>query len=455
MSQFTKTRVVITEKDKPARVSKLAELIANTIFETEIRKGLSVSDYEKDYVVINGARTLFDSLLSLKDKYLKIDVASPFRNVTLTPIVKSDSANNSIFHLSFDDSETAKILYTNEKDATDEEKKAIADEIADENFFAQPIYDAQTQLFQALFELDKHANTLIERNAYPDNELIKLLDAHLQRIKEYFSSPKRSFDRRYRLLRQVSDGKYFFRALVSRKVYKDYDLGVSVFVALLGMHQVMKDKEGSYLIREFIFNESELDVFFEDTFGKKITGVGEARFEIHLTNSELGNGAVKMMGLFSILVDIDGKKVPLKMRRPDGNEAYSDTIITISHGTSPEKAIEAMAVGKTITAVKNQIFKDLERISTARKAETLRDTFVSRLDNSRSLIPNDAKRAELNKVFNEQVKNFEDLLKIMGKSQLIIEDEGIEVKDSLRNLVYNIVMGPNNNSNNDGKRPRK
>jgi hypothetical protein len=449
MSQFTKIRVDITKKENPLQVSKLTELISNTLFEKEIRENLEIDKQEKDYVDINGAREILNRISATKDKYVKLDVLAPFRNVTLTAFVNQSIANNNLFHLSFDNDKLAIISYPNQSDTTEEEKANISTEVSDKAFAAQPIYDAQTQLFQILFELDKHANDLIEKNKQPDNLLINILSANIERIKEYYSrpSPAPQLERRYRLLRQKSDGKYFFRASVSRAVYKDYDLGVSVFIALMSMHQVMKSREGNYTIKYFSYNESEIDVFFEDANGKKIPGVGEARFQVHLTNSELGNGAVKMMGLFSIIVDIDGKKVPVQMRRPDSPEAYSDTIISIRHGSGPEKAIKEMAADKTITAIKKLIFDDLERINSARDAESLRKTFVSRLDNSRTIMPSDATQAELKKVYNEHAKNFEDLLKIMGKAQLLIEEEGIEVKDSLRNMVYSIIMGPSGNNN--------
>jgi hypothetical protein len=454
MSQFTKVRVDITKKENPIQVVKLAELITGTRFESEIRESLAVASQEKEYIGVNGSRELFNRLVAVKESFIKLDVLAPFLNVTLTPIVKHDSPSNGIFHLSFDSDKLATVSYPNDLDTTDEEKAAISKEVSSAEFGAQPIYDAQTQLFQILYDLDKHANTLIERNKLPDNELINILKAHLERIKEYHVKPGRALERRYRLLRQKSDGKYFFRASVSRKVYKDYDLGVSAFIALLSMHQVMKSKEGNYVMQYFHYNESELDVFFEDTNSKKIPGVGEAKFQIQLSNSELGNGAVKMMGLFSIIVNVDGKKVALQMRRPDSTEAYKDTIISIPHGSGPDKAINAMAADKSISAIKSLIFNDLERISTTRDPEVLRKTFVSRLENTHRLMPGEAKQAELKKVYNEHAKNFEDLLKIMGKTQVLIEEEGIDVKDTLRNMVYSIIMGPNGNNSQSKGQPK-
>jgi hypothetical protein len=440
MSQFKRESVSSFPDDKGISVKKLLSLIKGTKYEAEIIESLSVSQYEKDVVVIPGAATLFKKIEAAKEKYTKLDVLSDFKNVTFTPeLNNSQRRNESVFQISFDNLKEIGITYPNPDDVSDEVKSLIQD--GKESILAEPAYDAQTQLFSRLFNMEKYANTLLERNSPSSNELLDLITSNLRQLKAYYSNPSRKFAHRYRLLRQNDNGKYFFRAIISPTVYKDYNVGVSAFIALMTMHRVMKRDADNYIIKSFSYTESLINVYFENIKGKKIDGLGEVRFQVLLSNSEITSGAVKLSGLFSILVKIDGKLFAIDAKKTDDDSRFKDTIVSISHGSGPEKAIKEMAASNKLKAVENQLYDEVSRINTTRDPKVLKNIFVSRLNNSRSFVADDTNRAELNKVFNEQANTFLDLLKIMGRAQAIVEKEGVEAKDYLRFVVYSVLAG--------------
>jgi hypothetical protein len=454
MSQFKRESVTSFPDDKGISVKKLVSLIKGTKYESEIMDSLSVAQYEKDIVVIPGAATLLKKIEAAKEKYTKLDILSDFSNVTFTPdLNNSQRRNESVFQVSFDSLKDVGITYPNPDDVSDEVKLLI--EGGKEGILAEPAYDAQTQMFSRLFNMEKYANTLLERNSSANNELLDLIDLNLKQLKAYYSSPSRKFSHRYRLLRQNDNGKYFFRAIISPTVYKDYNVGVSAFIALMTMHQVMKRDSDNYIIKSFSHTESLINVYFENIKGRKIDGLGEVRFQVLLSNSEITSGAVKLSGLFSILVKIDGKLFAIDAKKTDDDSRFKDTIVSISHGSGPERAIKEMAASNKLKAVENQLYDEVRRINTTRDPQVLKNIFVNRLNNSRSFVTDESSRAELTKVFNEQANTFLDLLKIMGRAQAIVENEGVEAKDYLRFVVYSVLAGtgngPANNKNNEAK----
>lgn len=440
MSQFTRVTVSESEFDDiPAiRIQKLLSLINASEFKDKIMEHLKVASHEKEYVAITGASTLFNRVEEVKRRYVKFDVLTTFDQVNFKLAAEGENQHDrSLFRISFDGHEAIKFPDNDNIDV----QQAI---INDLNKVGEPIYDSQNQFFSKVFKFNIYANQLLN---HPDSVRVNIVDANLKLLKSYYtgvnvSKPvnKKLLKHRYRMLQEVSTGKYFFRAMISPR-YQDYNIGMSVFVALLSLHHAANEHKKNYIIREFSYTESTISVIFENTKGIIDKRLGEVRFQVLLTNNETTKGAVKLAGMFAIMVQIDGNIVPLEASQQQRSQKkYADKILSISHAYRPETAIAAMNTVTLLKNVEEQLFKEVGEIGTAKTSEQLKDLFKERLDKSKSLVSSEATHKQLESLFKQQANSFLKLLEIMGKAQLIIEQDGAEAKEVLRHIVHSVLF---------------
>jgi hypothetical protein len=453
MSQFTRVTVSDSEFDGiPAiRIQKLLSLISASEFKDKVIEHLKVAGHEEEYVAISGASTLFNRVEEVKRRYVKFDVLTTFDQVNFKLAAAGENQHDrSLFRISFDGHEALKFPDNDDANV----QQAILDDL---DKTGEPIYESQNQFFSKVFKFNIYANSLLNTS---NPVCVSIVDTNLKLLKSYYSgvnaskpANKKLVKHRYRMLREVSTGKYFFRAMISRQ-YQDYNIGMSVFVALLSLHHAAKEHQKIYMIREFSYTESTISVIFENTKGIIDQRLGEVRFQVLLTNNETTKGAVKLSGMFAIMVKVDGKIVPLEASQQQRNQKkYSDKILSISHAHKPETAIAAMNTVTLLKTVEEQLFKEVSEIGTAKTSEQLKNLFKERLDNSRSLISSEATHKQLEILFKQQANSFLGLLEIMGKAQLIIEQDGAEAKEVLRYIVHSVLFdteAPSDNLEEDG-----
>lgn len=420
--------------DAGVRVSRMLSLIEGSLYEKEIKEHLSVERYEKEIISIKGASTLVRRLEEIKDKFTKFDVLTTFDKVSFPVVGRGvNKETDDVFRITFDDDKNKIIKYPSKVD--EEVEKIIEKELA--TIQAEPIYDSLRQVFSKLFRFEPYGSKLL---LVYEPKRVEIVDTNLRLLKEYYTGKKLSH--RYRMLRENSTGLYFFRALISSSRYQDYNVGVSVFIALLSMHKVMQEHKSNYVIRKFSYTESKVVALLENTKGERIDNIGEVRFQVLLTNSETTKGAVKLSGMYAIVVEVNGKKISLEGKQSDDNKRFKDGILSISHGSNPETSINKMNVAANLRLVETRLYEEIRKIKTARQAEDLKKIFKARLETSKLMASSDASAAELNTLFNQQANSFGDLLKIMGKAQLIIEQDDMETKDALKYIVHDVLFGP-------------
>lgn len=440
MSQFTRVTVSESEFDGiPAiRIQKLLSLISASEFKDKIMEHLKVAGHEKEYVAIAGASTLFNRVEEVKRRYVKFDVLTTFDQVNFKLAAAGENQHDrSLFRISFDGHEAIKFPDNDNIDV----QQAIIDDL---NKVGEPIYDSQNQFFSKVFKFNIYANQLLNN---PESARVNIVDANLKLLKSYYTGinankpvNKKLIKHRYRMLQEVSTGQYFFRAMISPR-YQDYNIGMSVFVALLSLHHAANEHKKNYIIREFSYTESTISVIFENTRGIIDKRLGEVRFQVLLTNNETTKGAVKLAGMFAIMVQVDGNIVPLEASQQQRSQKkYADKILSISHAHKPETAIAAMNTVTLLKNVEEQLFKEVGEIGTAKTSEQLKDLFKERLGKSKSLVSSEATHKQLESLFKQQADSFLKLLEIMGKAQLIIEQDGAEAKEVLRHIVHSVLF---------------
>ena len=244
MSAFSTKRVRqkdLSAQDISLKVEDLLKLTEASPFREAIIETLSVEDILSETVLISGINALAEAVDSESKKFLKFDVRLSFEDLEF-------------FHLH--DDNKIQFVFKNlaEVSFPNQTSDLVQSQVIEtSSITAEPIYSAQNALFGKLFGFDKYANQLMGSGLSPVvlANLTMLNDIYREQGK---ALPKQEY--RFRLLREEATGEYFFRALISAVRYQDYNIGVSVFIALVSLHQIAKGTGETYSIKSFDYTES-------------------------------------------------------------------------------------------------------------------------------------------------------------------------------------------------------
>lgn len=420
MSKFSTKRINqqnLPESDTGTTVQELLQLTQGSPFREAIHEVLEINTIGQDPIEIPGAATLVAAVDAESQKFLKFDIRSNFEDLKFTYLHDENA-------IEFSFTNWVKIDFPNE---VSEEIKAALQGV--EQIDATPIYSAQTSLFDKLFNFDKYANGLIKKGF--SGVVLANLEM-LERIYREQGTELPAHVHRYRMLRDEEDGKYYFRALISADRYKDYNIGVSVFIALVALHQIMKETGDRYAVKYFEYTESFINAQFENTIEKEIPGLGTVRFVVELSNSETTRGAVKLTGLCSVVSTEGESRAEVSIRNK-----FQSPILSISHGHGPTTAVGRMAVRDQLKMVQDEMFEDLSAINASREPGYLLQVFRSKIKNGRTLDPN--RKKQLTQMLEQTVNNFHQLLVMMDRAETLVEEDDVDAKEYLRYVMYTVL----------------
>ena len=426
---LTPENFIPSADDNGVSVQRLLALIDGSEYEDELLEVLKISEIKDDFIPIHGASTLVSKLEFIQSNFVKFDVIADLSTVDLTRSINSQDPSKHPWAFSFPYStnEDVDFVYLDDQSLPHRESVDIHD------LNCEPLYDAQSKFFHELCRFDTYANALIEAG------LLELVESNIASLKEYYSSKQKT--KRFRLIRHNDSGLCFYRALVSENRYKDYNIDISSVIALISMYRSMVVNKSNFIIHDFNVSSSGIEVFFENTVGRDIDGIGQVRFQVMLSNNETAKRSVRITGLFTILVMVDGVLVPLRAKRPEAATRVKDTVLSISHGQSPETAIRKMNFHNALKETEARILAEVAAIRTEKvNIGALKKIFSDRLKSTLSQLGDDATRSQINGALNQQANTFSELLEIMGKAQLVLENEGVEVKEYLKYIVYTTLV---------------
>lgn len=168
------------KNDEGILISELITLLdRNDIIVSKLFDEINIDDILDDFIPIKGAKTLFNSQLSLKTSIKKIDLLSQLEDISFY--------NEEEFCFKFSNVNQPQVL------------PGVS------SINAYPIYSAQRDFFSKLYGMDKYAKNLI------DNGFKSVVNKNLELIKEL-----KQMENRYRLLYNLNDNKYYLRAIVSK-----------------------------------------------------------------------------------------------------------------------------------------------------------------------------------------------------------------------------------------------
>lgn len=428
MSKFPTQKIAnLPAGDEGVSVQDALSLIRESKYYDAIYSALRVEDIEGDFIRIPGAATLVDKVDTESKKYVKFDVNADYQGLKFKHL-DDENAKDDVLEVHF--AERLKMEFPHLVG------DAIKDQIQNSEIKAIPKYSAQSTLLESLYGMNKYAGDLAGKTLRDIvlKNLVLLEQAHRDEERGL-----KKHNKWYRLLRDEADGQYYFRALIT-DVYKDYNIAVSVFIALVSLHKIIKasNNESEYNVRSFEYNESYINCVFESGVSVEVPGVGIAKFLVELTNSEITQGAVKMNGLCNIISEVGDEEITVSVQ---SKTRYKSSIISISHKDRPETAIQAMDLAGSLAKVQNELFTDLATIS-SRRPDKILFQFREKIRHSRTITKGN--RDRLYAMLEQQVANFHELLKLVGKAEELVESEGFNVlgvlsengiNSTLRNLT--------------------
>ena len=277
-----------------------------------------------------------------------------------------------------------------------------------------------------MFDADKFLNYCWAKD-YQD-----IIDENLE-----FLDIKNTTNENQKQFRFLMDDKndYYIRAITSVNRYKDYNIKFSVFVALISLYRVMQTKKEEYIVSYYTCSESDVKVIFRRTNYKTVMKGLDVGFELELVNDEIKREAVKFNGLFSINYN-DTNNVSIK---PNIN----GRIISFSHMVSVEKVSRLVqGLSEAIDVFVEIIYKDAEYIKKAKSPKELKTYLYQKVKNAQQKEFREKYKKDVQQIIEkENVNTMFQLLDLMGKVDLMIDDSDIKAKDFWKFKLYEVLVG--------------
>lgn len=427
MKKFpTHTFKSIPADDEGVAVRDVLKVLEGSKYYKVLYDALGVADYIDDTIKIPGAGFLVKRIYSSRNNFIKFDIKAEYQNLKFRHIHNEDKTDPDL-----------EVQFTGRTDIrfpTDIDQ-TIKEEIEQDDIHATPKYSAQNDLLNSLFGMYKYSDELAT------GALRHIVLRNLEMIEEAFldeGNKHLKHEKWYRLLRD-KDKKYYFRALVTEQ-YRDYNIDVSVFITLFAMHRIMKNGETGFAVSSFSFSESEIDIIFEDySEGIDVPKIGTVKFQLHLSNSEIAEGAVKLNIISKIISkkEESDQEVSIYFQSKQGP---TSAVTSISHGVKPVTAIAAMDLSEKLSNSRGELKKDIEAIA-SRSPKVILSRFRSKIVHSHTF--SKANKEKLLKLLPIEFKidAYHDLLKIMGDAQDVIGNNDVDVVEHLRNIAYSALTG--------------
>ncbi|PKQ61070.1 hypothetical protein BZG01_19955 [Labilibaculum manganireducens] len=403
MEQFSKkwfkSDQFLTE-DTGIKVSDLLGLISTSEFFNDIYNLLDIEAIVDDFIKIKGATTLVATIKELDKKFEKIDLVSDFQDITLF--------SNGELTLNF-----------NNLEGVDYFKEMGYDSI-----IAHPIHSARRDFFSGLYNMDKYASRLIA-NGYKH-----ILTENMRLLSEVTENR-----RKYRLLHDTGENKFYLRGIISTDHYNDYNNSIAVVVGLLTLHREMLDTGTKYDLSLCEYNESAIRMFFDSSEMTELEGIGVVKNIVEIANDEIKRESLKFLGVCSINYK---NKDNIERELIVAPKEVKTKILSISHNQSPNTAMKKLSEIKNANDIHKEVFDDIARIRAIKKPEQIKFLIKRKVEGARRDELSKYKDAFLG-VLSVKIENVIQLLEIFNKFNLIV-DEDIEAKEFLRYLLYETIV---------------
>ena len=391
----------ISLNDNGINVSELVTLINNNNLSDDIFKFLKIDKIKNEFINIKGAKTLFDTQVSLNKRFYKDDLISSIDNITFY--------NNEKFSINFNN--TSNSQYFND--------------IKVNSLCSYPIYSATRDFFSSLYNMDKYASRLIETG----NK--NIVEINLELLKEVVIKN----EKKYRILHDTFDNEFYLRAIISVNNYNNYDNNVAIVIGLLTLHNEMKTSDLLYSLKRFEYNESFVRMFFESSEIKKLESIGNVKNIIEISNDEIKREALRFTGVCTIEFGNKNKKENEIFIRPQETKSI---ILSVKHNQNTENAMKKLSDIENTKKIHDELYGDILTITSIKNPEQIKYLVQKKIENAKIEEVKSIK-TRLLKELNNKVDNIIQLLTVFKKIELLA-NEDIDAIEYIRFIIYQALI---------------
>jgi hypothetical protein len=430
----------IPESDQGIAVSDALVLLNDSEYRESILLALGIEEIAEDIIAIPGAASLVKSVLETDAEFEKFDLKRRYENLTFVRPHADDDYHEKDVLIEFD--------------AKEEGRGTI---------LASPAYTAQPDLLEKTGSMRSYAKNLIE------NGRIDMVFHDLEQVRTiYNANSEEPHEHSYRIVKDLENGEHYYRAITSTTHYKDYNIKLSVFVFLVAIHRLMQATGDEYILNRAEHTDSRIKAFFEKIGKLHQSPLGKVKFLIELRNNEVKEGSVKFSGVCAIVYeDKEPGAVPSTTAPVVEFEKYEDEygdeeqinpgqtqdiyltprpnklkykIESIKHNVSPGKAMPRMMVAEKVKEVEELLYADLSMAADADTLEKIRLIIKSKIKALPASSFLGAYKGQLNTSVPETLENVEELLRMVGKLNLIVPNQNANAKDYLRYMFFEAIV---------------
>lgn len=239
----------------------------------------------------------------------------------------------------------------------------------------------------------------------------------------------------YRILIDQELLKCYLRAIVSDK-YNNYDNNMAIFIALVSLHNQMKETGVKYSLDFCELNESYINMYFETSEVYDLEDVGKVRNVIQVSNDEIKREALKFSCVAKIYFDVDDP-VYGSMYLTAENRVKS-TILTIKHNVVPKTAVIRLSELANTGDIYKELFSDVAQVKKVRNVDQIKFILIQKIEKATrdSIKPY---KASILKELDNDVRNIHELLTLFKKVELLA-GEDIEATQFIRYMIYEVLI---------------
>lgn len=367
-------------------------------------RALKIKDIENDFIKITGAKQLFKVQKGIKSNFYKEDLVSSLKNITIY--------NGDNFTLNFSN------LRRNEYFSSQALNEIIT----------YPIYSSKNDFFAGLYGMDKYANSLI-RNGLSD---VLLSNIDLLKTKEISKNK-----RKYRILHDLEDNKFYLRAIISTGRYNNYDNNIAIVIALLTIHKRMKEQNISYSIDRVEYNESYIRLFFAQSNKRKLeNNLGYVKNMIEVSNDEIKREALRFDAISNVeFIDTNNEPQSLIIQPSVKKSRINTSILSIRHSVTSETLAKQLTEIKNSEEIHKSLFSEISEISKITNPSQIIFFLKKKIELAKSEYVKNHK-GKITDLLNKQtVTNMIQLFTLFKKIELITEND-IEASEYIRYIIY-------------------
>jgi len=391
------------ESDSGVKVASLIPLISENEFYNELKELLRIDEYFEDFIEIPGANTLINAIQVINQKFKKTDFVSDFKNISLY--------NDNDFSINFNNISDNSYL----------------ENLGTKTISTTPIYSASRDFFSGLFQMDRYASKLIAKGYR------SIINKNLELLKQITNNK-----RKYRILHEIKENKFYLRAIVSTGNYYNYDNNLAIVMGLLTLHNEMKKTGVIYKLKTCEYNESAIRMFFESSEIHKLDNIGNIRNIVEISNDEIKREALRFSGVCTIeFEDRNKNKNEIFIRPKD----VKSKILSIKHNQLTDTAIKELAKIENAKEVHDELIDDITKIQKIKEPEQIKFIFKNKVEKTRRDEFQKYKKDILS-LLNKKVDNIIELLEVFSKINLVAVGD-IEVKEYLRYIMYEALIERN------------